>query len=371
MADRALGHDKAGEEIFDLSNDARWQARLEEARALREIALKKKSAEGAPAPRPKPWELDGQAEPPPVALLHEKDGNSRDLADRLEALKKIKSDQRRGHNGPPVAEDQPAAAKIAPPPEPEAQPTLTASKPRRLSNPNSVFDEPTFERSRSRQREEEPVSLLLPESEVDGARPAPSRASRPWLDRNVQEIRTVSKELEAETEEAAEAVVKRKRRLPFGLEAVILAAFVTPFFVNEPAFPRGPEVSPPPTFAVQAELGLPEPFVNWPTISYSSQRFYSFRASADDIIPLQSTRPAKFARTLAPLEPAETGDTAPAVRLPRPLVEAPSADRSAPVLPDAYASFQQDTSGLNFLRLLLRPVRPGARGDVALAATAQ
>jgi|GEM_PF-6686508 len=45
--------------VFELDKDERWQARLDEARARREVALREKAAGIARKPRPKPWEIEG------------------------------------------------------------------------------------------------------------------------------------------------------------------------------------------------------------------------------------------------------------------------------------------------------------------------
>lgn len=369
MADRAVGPERAGEEIFDLSKDARWQARLEEARALREIALKKKSGQKDRRARPKPWEVDGQDEPPQVALLHESEGSSLDLADRLEALKKLREEERRGHNGPPVEEETPADRFEPLAEDATPTPARQSSRQDRMSNPNSVFDEPTFERARSDRSAALPVSLLLSESEMEAERTNPSRASRPWLEE--ESARTPAVEDVGLAPDLPKPAPSWRRRLPFGIEAVILAAFITPFFVNEAAFPLGPTVSASPTFAVQAELGLPEPFVNWPKMSLSDARFYSFRATADDIMTIRKAEPAVFVRDLAPLLPVKVPDQKHGLRVASVFGDGAPARPSVPDLPDPRTALQQDRFALSFLKLLLNPVRPDARANVALATASQ
>ena len=90
MADRALRPESSEREVFDLDKDERWQARLAEARARREVALREKASSGAePKRRLKPWEEAGQAdaydrvEPMLPAELEDK----LDFSDRVKSLR--------------------------------------------------------------------------------------------------------------------------------------------------------------------------------------------------------------------------------------------------------------------------------------------
>ncbi len=97
MADRAGGEGDPGvpKEVFELDKDERWQARLEEARARREIALREKAAGKAPKPRPKPWEIEGsKIEKPPEIdpIIQERGDDKFDFADRLETIREGKDE---------------------------------------------------------------------------------------------------------------------------------------------------------------------------------------------------------------------------------------------------------------------------------------
>lgn len=100
MADRALRDGDPEEEVFDLSNDDRWQARLEEARARRAVALQQKAEKSGtvekPKARRKPWEEEGQFaddeddifEPIEPVFLPGDPEDGTDFSDRVDNLRK-------------------------------------------------------------------------------------------------------------------------------------------------------------------------------------------------------------------------------------------------------------------------------------------
>ena len=120
MADRAVGKGDPGvpREVFELDKDERWQARLEDARARREIALREKAA-GKPQPkRPKPWEAEGQETSPPIEPIIQERGDEKfDFADRLEQLREA---------------DEPRKSAAVAPQKPDA-PDMTRATPRPAS----------------------------------------------------------------------------------------------------------------------------------------------------------------------------------------------------------------------------------------------
>ena len=379
MADRAFGPKKAEDEIFDLANDPRWQARLDEARARREQALQDK-APRANKPRLKPWEEQDQVMAQPlVEPFREKDSEGMDLADRLERLKARKAERRHGDNGGPGAERPEAVPEPEPEdvqaflveqdePEPRVQPSSPEPEIKKLESPNSVFDEPTFQtaartKEEPAEQEDYSASLVLPPSEVRRFSRDPQPPRRPWLvdDEPDDEVADGVPE-----DVAPDTTSKRRLKAPFGLAAIVLAAGITPFLVNGPAFEHGPAVSLTPTFAVQAELGLPAPFVNWPAMSDSEARFYSFRAKADRIF-VASRSDAPGVLRVGPgfgAGPQVQDISAEIEVAAMPAPETPAAGRWP--LPDALAGVQSDEFGLNRLRLYLSPERPVLRPDVAL-----
>ena len=77
-------------EVFELDNDERWQARLDEARARREIALREKAAEKSPKKRLKPWEVDGTVPDKPIEpVIQERQDDRVDFADRVETMRAV------------------------------------------------------------------------------------------------------------------------------------------------------------------------------------------------------------------------------------------------------------------------------------------
>lgn len=141
MADRsAKTPDEPGnaQDIVELVKDDRWQTRLEEARARREIALAEKAA--APAKkRLKPWEDDDgdgaetdvsaseKSAIDPVIQARPEDESGLDFADRLDVM-------REAADGSEDAADQAlqaAETNSAPDPEPEIEP-----KPEPTPEPN-------------------------------------------------------------------------------------------------------------------------------------------------------------------------------------------------------------------------------------------
>ncbi|CAN0605856.1 unnamed protein product, partial [Ectocarpus sp. 12 AP-2014] len=91
MADRAITDDGSPEGIVDLINDDRWQARLEEARARREVALREKGKDDSPTPKRKlmPWEKKAAeaAEPKIDPVIQPPDTERVDFADRVEKVR--------------------------------------------------------------------------------------------------------------------------------------------------------------------------------------------------------------------------------------------------------------------------------------------
>lgn len=173
MADRAVGKGETGvpREVFELDKDERWQARLEEARARREIALREKAA-GKPQPkRPKPWEVQGQDAPPPVEPIVEERGNDKfDFADRLEQLREAE-EPKQPEPAKAVKSDE---AKAIPPSIREPS-EITRATPRPPAKPNRKFSRPPAG---------EAIERLRPPTAVSGR-----KASRPPADEASERLR--------------------------------------------------------------------------------------------------------------------------------------------------------------------------------------
>ncbi len=151
MADRTGGEGDPGvpKEVFELDKDERWQARLDEARARREVALREKAAGKPQKPRPKPWEIEGASveKPPKIdPIIQERGDDKFDFADRLETIREPKEKPAAPKSAPEVSEPPPAAARPvpvppSPPPQtsPPAQMRAPAPEPRARPQPSLVL----------------------------------------------------------------------------------------------------------------------------------------------------------------------------------------------------------------------------------------
>ena len=151
MADRAGSEGDPGvpKEVFELDKDERWQARLEEARARREIALREKAAGKPSKPRPKPWEIEGSEveEPPAIEPIVQERGDDKfDFADRLESI-------RDGKNG---------AAEPAPVPEQPEKTTAPRERAMPEFRPAPRPPVPAARKSGLEPRARPQPSLILP-----------------------------------------------------------------------------------------------------------------------------------------------------------------------------------------------------------------
>lgn len=140
MADRAVGKGDPGvpRDVFELDKDERWQARLEEARARREVALRERAAGKSQPKRPKPWEAEGQeSPPPPEPIVQERGEDKFDFADRMEQLREAE-----GPELPKQAKaSKPDASKGAAPEKPEPS-EITRATPRSATKPIRKFSRP-------------------------------------------------------------------------------------------------------------------------------------------------------------------------------------------------------------------------------------
>lgn len=88
MVNRAVDDDSP-EGIVDLVNDDRWQARLEEARARREVALREKGKDpdAAPKRKPMPWEVEANKTPTIDPVVQDPETDRVDFADRVDKVR--------------------------------------------------------------------------------------------------------------------------------------------------------------------------------------------------------------------------------------------------------------------------------------------
>ena len=256
MADRAGGKGKPGvpKEVFELDKDERWQARLDEARARREIALREKAAGKAQKPRPKPWEIEGSAvEAPPAVepIIQERGDDKFDFADRLETIREAKSDATPAVPKPPAtaavpprqSEQKPVADKVVKAPQARARPQPS------LILPGAPDVAELAVRYAATLEHADPLEIREPEErvekeEVPEAELVPLHRSLPRSD--APPVDDVSSN-------------RRHRRRgirPLGMAFGLLALAAVPFGTEAPPLETGPAMPQVDVLGIQPALGV-------------------------------------------------------------------------------------------------------------------
>lgn len=274
MADRKAKTTKISEdpkEVVELDKDERWQARLEEARARREVALREKAAAPRKKQRRKPWEEEPGDDPDDFEIkpiIQDKPESEKDvdLADRLEAAKAAKPKP----VPEPVPEIEPEIAQ-EPEPEPEPEPTPRVvpqfrSKARSFDEIMPPDEAPTVAPAplpkRKKRRENKLVAPGAPDV-IDLAQRYASTLKPPV---NVTEpFDTVPREVVSTPPPGPMVMpVRRARtRRPFGLGLIVLAFSLVPLAQMAPPLEKGPEQPASPYFGLPPALGLTTSMV-WP-----------------------------------------------------------------------------------------------------------
>ena len=281
MAKRAMEPEKGSDEVIDLNNDARWQARLDEARARRAEALKKQGREDKPqrAPR-KPWE--DEAETSSAAVKHQRplDHDGLDFHDRMNALHKVLKqskgavdetaalDAKLGQNWLPEQDAAPEFTHTKEPLDAKTVDKKPKEKPAKESSVDSLFDDPAFS---------EPLAPVEPELNDDETLPIsalvaplpprePARPSRPWL--NFED--EAEEELDIPPVEVSEAPKQKEGGIPFLLGVGLVALLALPFFNWLPPLERGPDPTASPVFGVQPAFGITAAMVEFPALTTRS-----------------------------------------------------------------------------------------------------
>lgn len=273
-------------DVFDLDKDERWQARLDEARARREVALREKAA-GGKKPRPKPWEVEGaQTDAPPKIepIIQDRGDDKFDFADRMESIRETGADESAdvpaGKDTPltEVTFDLPPDAAPDPAPDPDTAPyrgpSVLSSVPTPLPVTPSTPSAPAPEK-----RARPQPSLVLP-----GAPEAAELAARyaATLDAPDGHDQTrdgpVDGALVAKREEPTETATlinlprdaapapdaprteswyeRRKGIRPMGMWVALTVLAALPFTTEAPPLKKGPGMPDIPRFAVQPPLGV-------------------------------------------------------------------------------------------------------------------
>jgi hypothetical protein len=268
MADRKAtkrGTPEDPRDIVELDKDERWQVRIEEARARREIALREKAANPKKKQRRKPWEDEPGDDPDDfeiAPIIQEKpaDEKALDFADRLENVKAVTQDA-------PAPEVETAPLPVAPPvvespaPKPEKK-SLFRSKARKLeeaAKPTATVAPAPMTPRKS------PRGGLIADGAPDVIDLAQRYASTLKPPVNVTEpFDTVQSEPSTSHQDAVpQPMASPRSRRPFGLGLVVLAFSLVPLTGMAPPLEKGPPEPESPFFALPPALGLTTSLV-WP-----------------------------------------------------------------------------------------------------------
>ena len=289
MADRKAKTSKVSEEpeeIVELDKDERWQARLEEARARREIALREKASAPRKKQRRKPWEEEPGDDPDdfeikPIIQKKPADEKTLDLADRLEAARKAKEVEAKA--SPPKVVEAPKP-EVTPEPEPEPEPAPPVPPKVKAKSKLKPKVVPEF-KSKARNFDD-----IIPPGKAPTVAPAPmpkkprrggglviegapdvidlakryGSTLKPPV--NVtQPFDTVPREVVTTPppEPMIMAPARMRSRRPFGLGLAVLAFSLIPLSQVAPPLEKGPAQPPSPFFALPPALGLTTSMV-WP-----------------------------------------------------------------------------------------------------------
>lgn len=332
MADRALRPESPERGVVDLENDDRWQARLEEARARRAIALREKAnSEHAPKRRKKPWEEDGDDEDFPIyepidPAFQEEDDDRLDFSDRVKSLRKTseRPEERTapvsGSNGGPVLDEE-----VFPFPSAPSGPFEVKTVPvdEDLSEP-PVRDE--FE-ARRKSVADRYIQALSPDFTPvrpyvpvvhEPVRYQPARAPEtPSADETEKLAREYGSTMVADavTEVAAppEAAVEPRRARRKGMPLLLLAGVcvmaLVPFTKTVPPLEKGPisEVRMP-IFGLEPALGITRPMNALPRETASGEWVPTVVTPPGGPLSLPLERAASFTHRIDPLVPVSVGE---------------------------------------------------------------
>ena len=322
MVKRANAPETGQSEIVELNADARWQARLEEARARRAEALKRQGREDRPqrAPR-KPWE--DETDTSIAAEKHQRalDHTGLDFHDRMNALHKVMKETRPhkdddslrdatplaekpGRNWSPDAVQEPAVAPKALDPV-SAPPVRT---PEHTGPPvDSFFDELSLAPA---DPDPEPDHDLQSVPISDLVQPIAPRAqrvdARPWL--KAAEEDEIERASSPVAENITQSAASSRKGMPFMLGVGLVALVAVPFFNLLPPMDRGPAPAVSPTFGMQPALGITAAMAEWPVATQSGEFVPTSSVAPRGPFVLGDTTPPLFSRVVATLSVAPVAD---------------------------------------------------------------
>lgn len=337
-------------EVFELDKDERWQARLDEARARREIALREKASGKPQKPRPKPWEVEGASveEPPEInPVIQERGDDKFDFADRLETLREAKADKPEPVAPvAPVRPPEPAARKSAAP-EARARPQPS------LVLPGAPDVAELAQRYAATLETPEPLTRRDPTPpRLEPRMPKKGTAT-------LVALPTVAKpKQELEPERVLTRAERRRGVRPLGMAIGLLALAALPLTTEAPELEVGPGMPAVATFRIQPALGITWSLAERPALTSAPALMMRGAPTRLEAVPFaqptavqsemaalplsQSTLTGTLSwRDIAPVKPVPRGDlTVPdAVAEPIPIVtEAPqplAAPSDTPISSDA------------------------------------
>lgn len=299
MAKRAVRPDDPEREIFELDKDERWQARLAEARARREVALREKANSGAvPKRRPKPWEEAGQGDVTPVVpvepVFQPEPDPKPDFADRMKSLRK--TIQQHGSNSRPSNEARPAPPTPIVPDVPETAPVLEpeqpAAKPKVADRYLDALS-PDFE----------PVRPFVPEVSGYGVEPTPTIGVPLVREEPPEPVTAPSPPVETEAQVSETPLPKiRRSRVPALLLAAICLFSLLPFTTEAPPMEIGPPIfAAEPRFGLEPALGITRPMNVIPRTTMSWEWMPELNRAVAGPLAVAATPGVDRANSVAPL----------------------------------------------------------------------
>ena len=256
MADRSVkpGDPETPRDIVELDKDDRWQARLAEARARREVALAEKAAGNTPKRRLKPWEEEPGQDPDEVKIepmIQERPpGDDRlDFADRLEVMREGDDDSAE----PKPSAEKPTPVQVKPfdeiiPPEPDPEPeAVPAPAPRTRAptvTPSGVKAPPPVRKTRADAEivaPDAPDVIDLAQRYASTLKP-PVNVTKPFdtvPPPEPQDPFVPIVDPQPSPQPMPLSLARRSRR-PFGLSIFVLAFSLLPLAETAPPLEKGP-----------------------------------------------------------------------------------------------------------------------------------
>ncbi len=309
---RVVKSDDLNGPLPDPRTDANWQARLEEARAKRAIALAERAKTAGPKKkRLKPWEEEGAVIVDGGADEDVAPESGLGFSDRVEAMRDHARDKVSSSKSEAGAEsgDSPkrnwaetAAAEPRVPPAPAAtrpETPVSERKPAVALSPagtvNDLFNAPEFAPDAPADEEpDSPLSMLLRPEPI---KPSPVPA---WRQAALEEAEPVPAPAAPAVQKAA--TPKRSAKVSVGAVLLIAAVAVGPIWQMTRPVERGPLVFTLSAFALEPALGLHSPMFETPRPTrpgeWSPVADIAPRAPYDvgkPFVPAKVPRPADFA----------------------------------------------------------------------------